>query len=118
MSNVIYYCVMFMKDLWVEGFKPSGSINLYNYDFTFDYTEDMLFLMMASALYKYLYVSNLVKPLFCIPIDAISKKVLYKKFQCCENAIMQFHGVQYLYNKKTLRKNFGTTFQLRPKICI
>ena len=85
--------------------------------------KDILFPMMTnidlvSALYKYLYFSNRVKPLFCVPIDVILSNVLYKNVQCCENAIMQFHGVQYLYNMKTMRKNFGPTFQVRPKICI
>ena len=34
----------------------------------------------------------------------IFRAVLYKIAQCCENVIMQFRGVQYLYNMKTLRK--------------
>ena len=90
-----------MKGFEVKGFtqlKTSGSINLYIYEFTFVNTEDILFPMMANidyvgALYKYLYFSNRVKPLFC-----------------CENAIIQFHGVQYLYNIKTLRKKLWTHF--------
>ena len=65
---------------------------------------------LFGALYKYLYFSNRVKPLFCVPIDAIFYNVLYKNAQCCENAIMQFHGVQYLYNMKTLRKKLWTHF--------
>ena len=39
---------MLMKYVGVKGFKTSGSINLYNYDFTFVNTEDILLLTMAK----------------------------------------------------------------------
>ena len=41
--------------------------------------------------------------------------VLNKNAQCCENAIMQFHGLQYLFNMKTLRKKLWTHFPGSPK---